>query len=391
MAEPTGTPPLGSKIAFIFDERLSHDRKKIFARTIARLRTKFKIDLLPQEITEAELITRLEDNSYSLVLLPWYKYLSWKKLESFYGSMRMTGPTVAGYFADAILPFEIPELPNYNRVLLFDFYRFEIPEIQMLIQGVISSEERSGFAGLATDSSTLYRFDWFHNPKTTSQCIDVALQNALFQNNDWSHRTTNIRFALTALWLLSKDALRSQLEMCEINQRLMIKLVFEDHQLTLHHMMDYIWPHGDHQNTALNELYKNVDFLRIHHFPESHQIEMTAYFTPMAPSIHYPNEVRGIWVEPLKLRHLENNKKTFLKTVDLVESKAESTAKTMSTALAALGQTLISLRQDQSKMSVEKKSTFEAQLVNARMLVDEIDKKLSDKTEQKKSDRKKAA
>jgi hypothetical protein len=385
------------KVAFIFDDRLPHDRKTIFARTATILKSRFAMEILPTQMTEDELITHLQKNEYGLILLPWYKYIAWKKLESFFGALRMQGPTVAGYFADAVLPFEFAAVPHYHRFLFLDFYRFDQNEIELMVAGLVHPDKRSGFSGIFGKNSTVYYADWYDNDQSSTRCLDAVLKTPLLQNSAWQSRHSSLRFYMTALWSLCFQEKHSfpdatpcaQLEIAEINKRLAIKLVFESSELTLKQMMEYVWPSGSHHNQAVNELVRHADFLRIHHFPESHHIEVTAFFSPTAPSLHHPGEVRGFWIEPLKKKFLKSAEdEIFSKRLPIHQTKSEQTTENLQTIIESFRQVLIQLNQNTSP---EERAAMESQVANIRFLLHEVEKRIPEKFSEKVAEKKKIA
>lgn len=373
------------KVAFIFDDRLSHDRKTIFARTATILKSRFSMDILPTQTTEEELIAQIEKNDYGLILLPWYKYLAWKKLENYFGALRLQGPTVAGYFADAVLPFEFAGVPNYHRFLFLDFYRFDQTEVEMLVNTLVHPEKRSGFSGIFPKHATVYYSDWYDNDNLSTRCIDAVLKTPLLQSSTWTHRLAGLRFYMTALWSLCYQEKHSfpdatpcaHLEISEVSKRLAIKLVFESSELTLKQMMEFLWPSGQKQNPAVNELVRHADFLRFHHFPESHQIELTAFFSTNAPAIHQPGEVRGFWIEPLKKKFLKTpEEEGFSRRVSIQQSKSENMAENLHSAIESLRHVMIQMAH---VTAPEDRANMEAQVANIRFLILEIEKRLPEK------------
>ena len=358
-----------AKVAFIFDDRLSHDRKVLFARTVTILRSHFSFDILPAQISEDELISHLEKNEYALVLIPWYKYIGWKKVENFFGSLRLSGPTVAGYFADSVLPFEFSTIPNYHRMIFLDFYRLETTEIEMLIRALTQPQERSGFQGSYFKNTTVHYADWLEHDGLSTRCIDTALKVPLLQHMSWIHRLPTLRFFLTALWSICFQEKRSygsltpyaQLELLEVNKHIVIKLMFESKSLTLKTIMDSLWPNGDRRNASMNEISRYADFLRFQMFPETHQIEITAFFSPHAPSIEYPGEVRGFWIEPLKAKFIKPVEDNVGKRVPIQAVRSDQIAENLKVAGDLLRFSLHQL-QDPGKTSPQHMETLITQI-----------------------------
>jgi hypothetical protein len=372
------------KIAFIYDDRLSHDRKTVFTRTMTILKSKLNMEIIPASLSETEVIEHFTNNTYALILMPWYKYLSWKKIESHFGALRMQGPTVAGYFADAILPFEFSKMPNFNRLILLDFYRFDQVEIELMIQALSQENKKSGLTAFVDRNTQIFHTSWFNQDHSTTRCVDAAMSIPLLKSTQWSSRTPALRIYLTALWTLcfrERHSLQStepcaELEITEVNKRLAVKLVFESHELTLKHTMDHLWPsESQEKDGTVRELVKHSDFMRVAHFPESHHVEITAFFTPEAPSQHYPSEVRGFWVEPFKNKFLKPAEDAPGKRIPIHQAKRELLTEQIHEVLEALR----SIHHQLSSTSMEERSLLEHQVSHIRFLVHEIEKKVAEK------------
>jgi hypothetical protein len=300
-------------IAFIFDDRLSHDRKIVFQRTIMLLKTKFEIEVLPMSYDEDDLIEHLEHHEYDLVLLPWYRYLAWKKVDAFFGALRMNGTTVAGYFADPVLPFEFTTPPNYHRMILLDLYRFDQQEIEIMLKALTVPQHRTGFAGLIPKNNPIFTANWMESDQSTTRCIDDILHLPIFHSTQWKDRRHALRFFLTGLWSFVFPNIKphpqpkvfAEVELSEFNRKLLIKVLFKNSEYTLKHTTEWMWPNHFPQNLSIREMSLQADFIRIQHFPESNQLELTAMFVQSDAAINFPNEVRGFWIEPLQTRKLK--------------------------------------------------------------------------------------
>ncbi len=292
-------------IAFIFDDRLPHDRKLQFHRTVTLLKGKFDITVLPTHFTEENLIEHLEHHTYSLILMPWYKYLSWKKVDSFFGALKMERTIVTGYFADPVLAFEFGSMPTFYRHILLDFHRFEMHDIELMIQSLIHPKERTGFAAL-TKTSTVFNTQWTDKDTRSTHCIDEILALPLFQDHPWKSRMPNFRFFLTGLWTYVVPE-NAEIEVVEYQKKMVIKALFKNPAYTLKQSMNWMWPNHVPTHPSIKEMHTHSDFIRFHHYPESQQIELTAFFLQENPSAAYPNEVRGFWIEPMQLKNLRLN------------------------------------------------------------------------------------
>src|SRR5690606_3365329 len=108
------------KLVYMGDERASRERAHILMRTINLARQFCEVVTLSSATTEVELLDYLKRNEVHLVLVPWYRYLGWSKVEAFYGLTRTSGPTFAGYYSDQILPYELGDQADHYRVILLD-------------------------------------------------------------------------------------------------------------------------------------------------------------------------------------------------------------------------------------------------------------------------------
>jgi hypothetical protein len=386
------------KIAFLFDERLSHDRKLNFARSISLLKAHFFIDFLPSAITEQELVTHLEENKYALVLLPWYKYISWKKIETHFGALRLQGSTVAGYFAEAVLPMDLSAVPPFHRFLFLDFYRFDQTELEMILSILTHHEQATGFNGVSVRNTQLYHAEWFDQDQHSTACVDAILKIPLIAGGSWANRAIPLRFFLTSLWSLCFAARRSfpsadavaNVEIIEVKKRLLIKIVFENSELTLSKMLVDLWPTGEHSNHNVNEMVRYADFVRVHHFPESHHLEITAMFTPSAPSLHHMPEVRGFWIEPLKKRYLNTSGSLDLKRIPISPNHYNLTSESLQRVIEQMRGIVSHMHPKQAL----NKATLDSQMANLRYLVEEVERRIPASTEkrvEKRAEKKKVA
>ena len=348
------------------------------------LKAKLNMEVLSSTLTENEVVEYLEKNPCSLILLPWYKYLAWKKIENHFGALRMQGPTVAGYFADAILPFEFSKIPNFNRLILLDFYRFEQNEIEAMIITLSTEESRAGISSFLEKNTQIFHTKWYQQDHSNTRCVDAAMSIPLFKTTQWSNRTSEIRIYLTALWIMVfKDRHFVQgsescgeIEILEANKRLLIRLSFEHQELTLKHTMEQLWPNDSQdKDEIIRELVRHSDFLRIQHFPESHQVEILAFFTPDAPSIRYPGEIRGLWIEPLKNKFLAQAESSTRKRIPIHQAKRVLLTEQVHDVLEALR----SIHHQLSSVRYDERSLLEHQVSHIRFLVHEIEKKVAEK------------
>ena len=372
------------KIAFFMDDRLPHDRKGVFTKLVSVLRPKYNFEIIPASFSEADFLKHLESHTYTVILLPWYRYLSWKKLETRFGSLRLEGPTIAGYFADAILPFELSSMPSFHQMILLDFYRLDSFEIETLLQALIFPDQKAGFRGILPLTTPIHHQDWFDHDGANTRCIDAIMNTALLKSKRWEPRTQQLRFFLTALWTLGfsdRSGRRTgervaQLEIAEFSKRIAIKFVIEDAELTLKQTMEYFWPSQNHQNQAIHAMIKNSDFIRVAHFPESRQVEITAFFLESSPTLHHPGEMRGFWIEPQKLKYLRSSaEESFTKRIPIHTAKRDLVTEQFHEVLEHLKAVHLSL----GNISHEERFIMEHQVSNIRFLIQAIEKKVAER------------
>jgi hypothetical protein len=195
------------------------------------------------------------------------------------------------------------------------------------------------------------------------------------------HRLGSLRLYMTALWSMcfeGRHAMPSQnptaiLEVAELQQRLVIKLLFDSTEHTLHTMMAAMWPNGTNPHAALKELSRHADFIRIHQFPESQQVEITGFFLPSAPVIQFPTELRGWWIEPLMKKYVKTSEdEIFLKRIPLQQPSTLNIGENLDHASDTLRTTLLQM----ANVTHEDRIDFEKRLNNIKFLVQEIDKKM---------------
>jgi hypothetical protein len=211
------------------------------------------------------------------------------------------------------------------------------------------------------------------------------MNTTLLKSRRWAERNQQLRFFLTSLWTLSftgqsvrrKTGERiAQVEIAEFSKRIAIKLVIEDAELTLKQMMDYFWPSRNHQNQAVHAMIKNSDFIRVAHFPESRQVEITAFFLETSPTLQYPGELRGFWIEPQKLKYLRTSaEESFEKRIPIHTAKKDLVTEQFHEVLEHLKAVHLSLGQ----ITLEERFIMEHQVSNIRFLIQAIEKKVADK------------
>ena len=302
-------------IAFVVDERLSRQKSALLTRVVNSIRTcTQKLELITGPTTEEEMLARLELNHYDLVLVPWYRYLNWSKIEGFHGLTRTTGPTFAGYFCDNLLPYEVGEQKDHYRALLLDFAQLETPAIKLIIRSVLQDTRRSGLRPLLGPSTPIYGDAW-PGGQTLGAALESVLKVPELQMHEWSKRLPAVRLCLTALWsmVFEEGPGKAEARFANPNRvpRAYIQAAADQGALTLRlytamptwtprDALAAFWPGGSRGPTSPYQLLtRYADFVRVHSVPEPADLEVTAVFFPGTAAEQAFNHVHTLWVEPL--------------------------------------------------------------------------------------------
>lgn len=287
------------KLGLMVDERLSHDRKKVFTRNMSVLKMKYSIEILPSGMTEDSFINFLEKGGCDVVMIPWHLYFSWKK------AANINVSNVAGYFADPLLHFEFQAIPNYQNFILLDFYRFSMDEIEILLKLLTAKSEETEL--LETFGKTAHYFtnEWYQADQDSSQCIDLIFENPILNSSTFHDRLPSLRLYVTTLWLAcfrekmiqAPEEAVAKFILAEFNKRLMIQLTYNSPSLTSKESIKELWPTAEHNNVLFRELALHSDFLKIYHFPKTRGVSITGLFLPNQLTTTHSGEVRGFWIE----------------------------------------------------------------------------------------------
>ena len=287
------------KLGLLFDERLSHDRKKVFNRNMTVLKLKYSVDFLPIGFDEESFLKYLKESELDVVMIPWHLYLQWKK------AANLSAVKVVGYFADPLLHFEFQTIPNYRNFILLDFYRFDIDEIEILLKLLRAQTEDLELIEVFGKKAHYYKSDWSAKDLGSMTCIDHAFDSQVLKTKEFHNRLSDLRLYLTSLWLacgqekhsLTNIETLARFVMAEYHQRLLIQLSFTSQSLTTKDILKEIWPTTEHSNVIYRELSLHSDFIKINHFPESRKITITSLFLPKKLTNPHSGEVHGFWIE----------------------------------------------------------------------------------------------
>jgi hypothetical protein len=297
-------------IAIVMDERLSRERAAILTRTINALRQVAKIEILPGSTTEEQCLKKMEEANYDLVLLPWYRYLAWNRVEALWGLTRTSGPTTAGYFCEQLLPYEIGDQAEHLRAIFIDMANLQASEIQTLFKSLHKDLHRSGIKPLVDLDAKIYVENWYGNQGLGNR-IDAVLGLSELQDPHWSKRSASIRICLTALWGLIYEEGPGKYESNASTQPKAYFQVSADREIAVLRLgyvvpgwnpksaLSVFWPNLKLPTAPAQILLKYADFLRVHTIAGTNEIEIIVGFFPSAVAEQAHGQVHSLWVEPL--------------------------------------------------------------------------------------------
>lgn len=336
-------------IAFVPDDRLSREKKQILNRILNAIRQRATVEMFDGSITETELLKKMEETEYRLVLIPWYKYLTWTKIEAFYGFTRTNGPTVAGYFADQVLPYEPGEPLSYLRAILLDFVHLSPHEVITLIATLVQENLRAGIRPWIGKDGMIYCENWYPGHLLGGTLDSILTLPEINSSQDWHKRTSTIRVILSALWgliyeegpgkgelaqALASKAPKAYFQIGISPRCLALRLCYPNKNVTPKNALTSFWPSRWQPTSAAQLLIKYADFLRIHSVVDTNDLEVTALFFPSAPAECAPADLRTLWIEPISNNLMQEPlyetpapEKPFLRALPGATSKVSSIGK----------------------------------------------------------------
>ena len=312
-----------SSIAFLLDDRVSHDRVSILVRLLNQLAPHFELELIKSaETTEAQLLQKFTDTQYPLILAPLHRYFPWTRLENLLGVNRTSGPTLAGYFCEPIPSFQLPSPEGHSRRIILDFAHLEGNDLRILVNSLCIDRQRLGLTSLLESNTPLFSENWYEN-KGTGYLIDAVLGTHEISNG-WSLRFPAIRIVLSALWALifeegsgrrdapppsdsTKRPPRAYFQAGSDSKLLVFRLYYPLAGVgNPKDILKAFWPdsHGSTESAQL--LLRFGDFLRVHLIKETSEVELTVGFFPSACSEKAPQKLHTLWIEPLTSKLIED-------------------------------------------------------------------------------------
>ncbi len=313
MNSPNRAEKIG-KIAFVVDERLSRERRHILSRFVTACRSFANFQMITGDLTEAELLKKLEAESFNLVLAPWYRYLAWNKVEAFYGLTRNSGPTFAGYFCEQMQPYELGDQAEHLRAILLDFSNMSVSESARHVRCLLRENTRSGILPLLEANTPVYCENWFFG-QGLGHRIDAVLGLPEISNTEWTKRAPAIRILLSAFWGLvyEEGPGKSELTQATVGNkspRAHFQVAADSNVLTLRlcyampawsskEVINQFWPNSKHPYSGAQTLLTHSDFLRVHSITDNQDLEIVAALYKSAPTETAHTQVHALWIEPL--------------------------------------------------------------------------------------------
>jgi len=300
-------------IGFVTDPTLSREKTQIALRAVNALRSYADVRYYPGNLSEEDLITRVSKESFDLLLVPWHSYLHTHKLEAHFGLTRMHGPTVVGYFAEDISPFELQEEDHRFRAILVDLNRLTTEESSSVIKSLLRDSTRWGLKPLLQPANFLHYETWNAQVGLGFR-IDSVLELNEIASSHWNKRSNTIRILISALWSLifdngpgkadrgkmgSEKPPRGYFEVSADSRGLGLRLCYVEPGWKVKDVLHQFWPGALTPSTAGQVLLQYADFLRVHVDPENSEIEVTVMLYPSAPSERAHDSLRTLWIEPL--------------------------------------------------------------------------------------------
>jgi hypothetical protein len=306
----------GSKpftIGFVTDPCLSREKTQIALRALNSMRNFAEIRYYPGTLTEEELAERVKRETLDLLMVPWHNYLHYQKLEAQFGLTRTHGPTMVGYFAEDVSPFEIQEEDHHFRTILVDLNRLATSEASTILRSLLRDSTRWGLRPLMQSNTPIHFESW------TAQVgmgfrTDTILNLNEIANSHWAKRSNSLRILISALWSVIFDngpgkadrgrngadrTARAYFELAVDSHCLGFRLCYSEPGWKVKDVLHSFWPGALTPSAAGQILFQYSDFLRIHVDPDTSEIEIVCALYPSGPSERATDILRTLWIEPL--------------------------------------------------------------------------------------------
>ncbi|OFZ17943.1 MAG: hypothetical protein A2X94_08600 [Bdellovibrionales bacterium GWB1_55_8] len=294
------------------DPRLSRERANLLTRTINALRHIAEIELLPGDALEEEILQKIQATPYHLVLVPWYRYFNWSRVEAHFGLTRTRGPTFAGYHCDHLTSLDIGSQAEHLRTILLDFGGMTSNEAVLICRSLLHEARRSGIQPLLKPSTPIYCENWYASQGLGNR-LDSILGLPEITTAGWAERSATIRMILVALWGLiyedgpgkselgqgTSQTPRAAFQFAADEQSMVFRLNYAMPSWTPKTAVTSLWPTSGHPSSNFQFLLRYADFIRLHTLSENPMIELVVGLLPSAASKRNYGTIHTVWVEQI--------------------------------------------------------------------------------------------
>jgi hypothetical protein len=303
--------PLG-KIIFIPDQTISREKNRSLTQRLNVLRRKAQLQLLPEKVSEEELIQNLKGDEFTLVLAPAHKYLRWNKVEGAFGPSRKTGPAFAGYFAQNIEEKEKTHLFERltPRLLLFDFEKSTPSETLIWISALAQEKQRFGLEPLISPDATIY-FDRWDESSDVFLKMEKTLALPEVQSELWKPHLNTLRISLLGLWswiyeegpgkeTLSQSQRAKALFLISANEKnvyMRISTVFPGWRQK--DLLSAFSKSLEKKSSPFSLFFQNADFIRLQTIDDGPDLDLTLGFSAEGFLDAASQKIPTLWIEPI--------------------------------------------------------------------------------------------
>jgi hypothetical protein len=305
------------KIVVLNDNRLSRQRATELTRILNMFRVFADVRLLDGSLDEDQFLQRMEEHQGATFLIPWYRYVSWSKAEAFYGLTRTSGPTIAGYHFGGVTADELGT-PDHLRTILLDFAGPSPQDVGHIVRNLLVDTERSGIAALLENKAknTIYCENWMEQQGLGNR-IDALMNIPEIGKTDWVSRAGAIRIILGSFWSLIYEEGPGKSEFAQALTSgqakawfqvganagcLAFRLVYSMPTWSPKDALGNFWPSHERPSSPAQLLRRYSDFIRVHRFADSPDVEVVAALYKAAPAERAPETIHTLWIEPLAAR-----------------------------------------------------------------------------------------
>ncbi len=318
MSNPDWKPTTQLRVACLMDDRLTRERMHQLVRTLGIVKQTTQFQLWA-DLTEAQLLKKVETEKPNLLLLPWHKYLPWSKVDPFFGSNRVGGTLVSGYFAEPVKWEELGTEPGRGRMALLDLAHPTPQEAVQIVTMMADEARRGGLQSWIETGAAYSDLWWAGSPLGTK--IDTVLALPQLAQGEWPKRVPAIRLIMNALWSVIFDEGPGKIS--DLNRRapkagfqvgingytLAMRLGFMmpswgTNASTLKEGLKDLWPDAQQPGRPWQLLHQHADFIRVHSVHETGEIELVVALLASAPSRQSPNRMRTLWADPISVKHI---------------------------------------------------------------------------------------